>query len=360
VIAAILLIAPTISCIFLSIKVNRLQNQMNDMLSLHGRLDYYQNASLGSDNYAYAAVQPSPAETDPLTKQEAAPSEIQAEVQEVGNSGAEKPDKSSAAEAQAPSADISSGAAADTGQDNPKNPPAEKEGEGKASDGKEPIEKTDKSDRSFAGKTVYLTFDDGPSIYTQDILDTLAKYDVKASFFVIGETDKYSLKMYKRIVNDGHTLGMHSYSHVYKQIYNSVEDFDKDFTKLWNLLYDTTGYKPLIYRFPGGSGNQVNKNGMDDFVRYLNKKSIVYYDWYVVSGDATDIDYTEEQLVDNVLDGVALKKTSIVLMHDSITEKSTRDSLPELLEALISGGARILPLDENVSPIQQIKFDSIK
>ena len=211
----------------------------------------------------------------------------------------------------------------------------------------------------YAGKKVYLTFDDGPSIYSEKILDILAKYKVKATFFVVGKTDASSKKIYKRIVDEGHTLGMHSYSHVYKQIYKSIEDFDKDFTKLWELLYDTTGYKPTIYRFPGGSSNLVNDHGMDEFIRYLSDKSIVYYDWNVLSGDAEDVEYTNEQLIDNVLNGVAIKKRSIVLMHDVMTKGATVDTLPALLEALINGGAQILPLDEAVPPIQQIKANSI-
>jgi peptidoglycan/xylan/chitin deacetylase (PgdA/CDA1 family) len=215
-------------------------------------------------------------------------------------------------------------------------------------------------DGIYAGKTVYLTFDDGPSMYTDEILDILDEYNIKATFFVIGKTDDTSKEIYKRIVNEGHTLGMHSYSHKYEKIYNSVKDFDKDFTKLWKLLYDTTGYKPSIYRFPGGSDNLVNKNGMEKFISYLNDKSIIYFDWNVVSGDATGVKYTKDQLIDNVLGGVALKKRSIVLMHDSQTKKTTVDSLPGLLDELIAGGAQILPLDKDVSPIQMIKADSVK
>jgi peptidoglycan/xylan/chitin deacetylase (PgdA/CDA1 family) len=212
----------------------------------------------------------------------------------------------------------------------------------------------------YSGKKVYLTFDDGPSMYTDDILDILAEHNVKATFFVIGNTDKRSKDLYKRIVEEGHTLGMHSYSHIYKKIYNSLEDFDKDFTKLWKLLYDTTGYKPSIFRFPGGSDNLVNKNGMEDFIRYLNKASITYYDWNVLNGDATGIEYTKEQLINNVLEGVAIKETPIVLMHDAQTKKTTVDSLPGLLDALISGGAEILPIDEDTPPTQMIKADSLK
>jgi peptidoglycan/xylan/chitin deacetylase (PgdA/CDA1 family) len=212
----------------------------------------------------------------------------------------------------------------------------------------------------YENKKIYLTFDDGPSVYTDDILDILKEYDVKATFFVVGKTDDYSKRMYQRIVEEGHTLGMHSYSHVYSKIYNSVEDFEKDFTKLSKLLYDTTGYKPTIFRFPGGSDNMVNKHGMEDFIRFLNKNDIVYYDWNVLNGDATGTEYTKDQLIDNVLNGVNAWENSIVLMHDSQTKRATVDSLPGLLTLLESEGAKMLPIDKEVTPVQMIKADTIK
>ena len=211
----------------------------------------------------------------------------------------------------------------------------------------------------YIDKVVYLTFDDGPSIYTNDIIDILNEYNVKGTFFVNGKEDEESKNIYKRIVKEGHTLGMHSYSHDYGEIYNSLEDFEKDFTKLSNLLYDTTEYQPTIFRFPGGSLNHVNENGMDEFIRYLGENSIPYYDWNVVNGDATGVEYTKSQLVQNVLDGVEKHNTAIVLMHDSASKLKTVESLPGLLEKLLSEGAQILPLDDTVRPVQQIKASSI-
>lgn len=208
----------------------------------------------------------------------------------------------------------------------------------------------------MSDKSVYLTFDDGPSKYTGNILDILNKYNVKATFFVIGKTDEGSLAMYKRIVNEGHTLGMHSYSHDYNIIYNSLEDFDKDFTKLRDLLYDTTGYLPNIYRFPGGSANFVSSNKMNDFIHYLDSKSVIYYDWNVVNGDATGEKFDKEQLVTNVINGVEKYSQSIVLMHDTSTKEATIDSLEELIITLTNQGASLLALNEEVKPIQQIKI----
>lgn len=229
-----------------------------------------------------------------------------------------------------------------------------------STDNKNSSENEKKSKGKYSGKKVYLTFDDGPSKNTDKILDILAEYNIKATFFVTGHTDEASLNRYKRIVEEGHTLGMHSYSHDYKKIYNSVEDFDKDFTKLWKLLYDTTGYIPTLYRFPGGSLNKVSKNDMKDFIRYLNEKGITYYDWNVVNGDAEGKDYTEEEMIDKVLSGIEKKKISIVLMHDSKGKDKTVTTLPKILDALISEGSQLLPFDENVPLIQQIKASSVK
>ena len=104
----------------------------------------------------------------------------------------------------------------------------------------------------------------------------------------------------------------------------------------------------------------VNKHGMDEFIRYLKDKSIVYYDWNVDNGDATGAEFTKEQLSDNILNGVSAKKRSIVLLHDTSGKRTTVDSLPIVLESLISGGAEVLPLNEDVAPIQQIKAEDVK
>lgn len=364
IIVIICLILPTIFCILLGIQVHRLQSQMKDLIDIHQEygLTYESDDSI---DYAYAAEKPQ------ATDGGIASSGLESIL--AGTDGQAESDSQAVAASSmlSPTDDLQPDALqteegtkesnldpeqinSTANQDNSsaqKNP-----AEAKTSDDK----KEPQTDGVYAGKKVYLTFDDGPSIYTGEILDILEDYHVKATFFVIGKTDEESKKLYQRIVEEGHTLGMHSYSHKYEKIYNSVKDFDKDFTKLWKLLYDTTGYKPSIYRFPGGSDNLVNRSGMENFISYLKDKSITYFDWNVVSGDATGIKYTKDQLIDNVLGGVALKNTSIVLMHDSQTKQTTVDSLPGLLEELIAGGAEILPLDKDVTPIQMIKADSVK
>ena len=207
---------------------------------------------------------------------------------------------------------------------------------------------------------VYLTFDDGPSDNTAAILDTLAKYNVKATFFVVGKTDDQSKEMYQRIVNEGHTLGMHSYSHKYSVVYDSLEAFETDFNQLQSYLYDLTGQECRLYRFPGGSSNQVSNTDMSEFIRFLNEEGVTYFDWNVSSGDATSQAYTADELLNNVLTDVPKYKTSVVLMHDSNTKSTTVEALGPMIEALQGMGAQILPIDENTTLVQHIKADSVE
>lgn len=207
---------------------------------------------------------------------------------------------------------------------------------------------------------VYLTFDDGPSSNTQVILDTLAQYNVKATFFVVGKEDDESKALYKDIVDAGHTLGMHSYSHKYSVIYDSLDNFEADFTQIQNYLYDVTGEDCLYYRFPGGSSNQVSNTDMSEFIRYLNDQGVTYFDWNVSSGDATSQAYTADELVENVMNDVVKYKTSVILLHDSDTKTTTVEALGPMIEALQAQGAELLPISEDTTVIQHISADSVQ
>lgn len=199
---------------------------------------------------------------------------------------------------------------------------------------------------------VYLTFDDGPSENTDKILDILDDYGINATFFVNGREDEESLAAYKRIVDEGHTIAMHSYSHKYSEIYSSLDAFKKDYEKIQNLIYDNTGVESMYYRFPGGSSNRVSNAHMSDYIKFLNEQGIVYFDWNVSSGDATSQAFTADELVENVMSDVVKYKTSVVLMHDAKTKSTTVQALPEIIEALQKSGALILPIDENTDVIQ--------
>lgn len=207
---------------------------------------------------------------------------------------------------------------------------------------------------------VYLTFDDGPSSNTSKILEILAKNNIKATFFVTGKEDDESKELYKRIVAEGHTLGMHCYTHKYSEIYASLDSFENDFSKIQNLLYDVTGEECIYYRFPGGSSNHVSNTDMKECISYLNSQGVTYFDWNVSSGDATSQAYTSDELVENVMKDVVKYKTSVVLMHDAETKDATVEALEPMIEALNNLGAQILPIDGDTTAIQHITADSVK
>ena len=208
-------------------------------------------------------------------------------------------------------------------------------------------------------KKVYLTFDDGPGSQTGKILDILKKNHVKATFFVTGKEDASSKKIYQRIVKEGHTLAMHSYSHIQDVIYDSKEAFEKDLKQINRCLYEATGVHTKFYRFPGGSSNEISNVNMAEFVRILNEKGITYFDWNVSAGD-TSSDYTVDDVVTNVTEGVKRYKTSVVLLHDGDDKSTTVEALEPLIQKLQQMKAEILPIDENTKVIQYIKADSVE
>jgi peptidoglycan/xylan/chitin deacetylase (PgdA/CDA1 family) len=206
---------------------------------------------------------------------------------------------------------------------------------------------------------VYLTFDSVPGENTLEILDVLAAYDVKATFFVSASDDEQVGEALNRIVSEGHTLGMHSYSNQYSTIYASADAFYEDYEEISQYLYDITGVRSGYYRFLGGSGNEISNVNMAELVHILNQNNIVFYDWNVSAGDAA-ADCTAESVVANVLEGVSQYKTSVVLLHDDEDKSTTVEALWSLIPSLTDTGAEILPIDENTNTIQYMKADSVE
>ncbi|MGN1179897.1 MAG: polysaccharide deacetylase family protein [Suilimivivens sp.] len=209
-------------------------------------------------------------------------------------------------------------------------------------------------------KKVYLTFDDGPSSNTDEILDILKAYDVKATFFVVGKTDESSIEAYKRIVAEGHTLGMHSYSHKYDEIYQSEESFTEDLSKLQEYLYEVTGVWSRYYRFPGGSSNTVSKVNMEELILWMNENDITYYDWNTASGDAVSGQLSRETIINNCLAGLNNYSECMILMHDAAEKKTTVEALPEIISQIrMRGDACFLPITDDTVPVQHIKAEEV-
>lgn len=209
-----------------------------------------------------------------------------------------------------------------------------------------------------AAHKVYLTFDDGPSANTEKILDILDKYDIKATFFVVGKESEGDREALVQIVERGHTLGMHSYSHKYAEIYSSEEDFAADFEKLRSYLEEVTGVTSNIYRFPGGSSNTVSKTDMQVFIDYLENEGVRFYDWNISSGDSSSIQLTVDQLVENATNGIEQRGTSVILMHDAVGKAATLEALPMIIEGILAiEDTVILPITEDTAPVQHIRMD---
>ncbi len=199
-----------------------------------------------------------------------------------------------------------------------------------------------------ATKTCYLTFDDGPSDNTLEILKILKKYDAKATFFVIGTNSK--LDYLTEIEKGGHAIGLHSNTHNYSKIYSSRTAFFKDINALSAKIEKKVGIKPMIMRFPGGSNNTVSKNYkkgiMTDLTTQVKIKGYAYFDWNVDSGDASGNNVPAKTIINNVLKQAKNKNSICVLMHDTGAKGTTVKALPGILEGLKKQGYKFEVLTE--------------
>ena len=188
-------------------------------------------------------------------------------------------------------------------------------------DGYEPAENT---------KTVYLTFDDGPTKYTPEIIEILAKYNVPATFFVVGNTE-YTHYM-SDIVENGHAIGLHCYNHKFKEIYSSTEAFFEDLQKIDDIVFEQTGVRSKITRFPGGSS--VTQGGAKAIMKQLSEeiveKGYQYFDWNCDSRDKMGVKTASGALSNIKAATEQSGNIVIVLMHD--TEKITVNYLPNVIE----------------------------
>ncbi len=201
------------------------------------------------------------------------------------------------------------------------------------------IEKAEKLDAENKAnrKVVYLTFDDGPSDkITPQILDILKKHDVKATFFVIGNLAEKHPDMIKRIYDEGHVIGNHSYTHNYKHIYSNTTNFLNEVNTTEKVLKNILGdeYDTKIIRFPGGSFG--NKKAV--FRKVALKNGYNYYDWNSLNGDAEGHNISKNRLIERFKATSKGKHTLTVLMHDMNTKKTTVEALPEIIEYLQQSG----------------------
>lgn len=202
-----------------------------------------------------------------------------------------------------------------------------------------------------AEDTIYLTFDDGPSPRTPEVLEILREKGIKATFFVVGQNDEQSLQWMRDIVADGHTLGMHSYSHRYDDIYSSVESYLEDMYKLFTQIKEATGVTPTVFRFPGGSINAYNTAVNQEIISEMLRRGFVPYDWNVSSEDAATRAPSAEAIVATVTAQAQKISRGVVLMHDSDYKYTTVAALPTLIDRLAEQGFTFDAIQPNMQPV---------
>ena len=201
-------------------------------------------------------------------------------------------------------------------------------------------------------KTIYLTFDDGPSQYTPEILDILDKYGVKATFFVINSN--YNQYM-KDIVDRGHTIALHSYSHDYEKIYASETAYYNDLQAISDVVYNETGVRTNIMRFPGGGSNTISRKASEGIMSKVTKgvqeKGYFYFDWNVSSGDADGNNVAVDILEKKCKIIPNYTNTIIVLMHDTKKKRTTVDALSTIIENYKEMGYKFSSIDSTTPPV---------
>lgn len=198
-------------------------------------------------------------------------------------------------------------------------------------------------------KVLYLTFDDGPSAENTDkVLDVLKEKNVKATFFVIGEYVRKNPETAKRIAKEGHAIGIHCDVHDYSLLYRSVDSYIEDFEKASETVYQVTGVRTRLFRFPGGSVNAYNKGVREDIIAEMEKRGYIYFDWNASLEDASGCEKTPEELVRNAVDTALGRKKVVLLAHDRV--EATALALEALIEAFPDYRMEVLTVD--VEPVQ--------
>lgn len=187
-------------------------------------------------------------------------------------------------------------------------------------------------------KVAYLTFDDGPSKNTKKVLEILDRYKIKATFFIIGSslTEEYIEQM-KTMEKEGHSIGIHTFSHKYNQIYLSKDAYLKDFNKVNEVLCKNLKNNPRIYRFPGGSCNCFIGTEKKAIVEELKNKGYTYFDWNVSGEDSVNLP-SVKSIVNNVLKDYKNFNKPIILLHDGPSNGNTVSALSTIIEDIKKSG----------------------
>ena len=190
-------------------------------------------------------------------------------------------------------------------------------------------------------KRAFLTFDDGPSEVTNQILDTLKQEKVKATFFVLGSNVKALPNVVKRIYDEGHYIANHGYSHVYSKIYASPQTVLDEFNQCNDAVKEAIQvpeYNSHLFRFPGGLAGGKYATIKNEANELLKQNEVMHVDWNSLTGDAETNNLSIEFELQRLRETSEGKNSLIILMHDAQAKKTTADALPNIIAYLKEQG----------------------
>ncbi len=190
-------------------------------------------------------------------------------------------------------------------------------------------------------KRAFLTFDDGPSSNTSQILDILNEKGIKATFFVLGSNVEKNPGMVRRMYEEGHFIANHGYSHVYETIYQSPQSVLDEYNKCNQVVKDAIGeqeYNSHLFRFPGGLVGGKYADIKNQANELLLQNDIVHVDWNALNGDSETTNPTVEYEIQRIQETVGDKQSVVILMHDAQAKKVTVEALPTIIDYLKGQG----------------------
>lgn len=212
-------------------------------------------------------------------------------------------------------------------------------------------EKVNDESDNIGPKTIYLTFDDGPGgKVTNDVLDTLKKEDVKATFFVVGSEIKGQEDILLRMKDEGHSIGLHSYSHDRNKLYCNNSGFINEMIKCQDEIYKVTGEKYNILRFPFGCNNRSYKL-KNSLVEEIHNNNLKIYDWTLDSEDGANYNSAPSTIAKKAYSS---KNNIVLLMHCGFINKNSAKALPSVIKYYKDKGYEFKTINEDTPEIYKV------
>ncbi len=199
-------------------------------------------------------------------------------------------------------------------------------------------------------KVAYLTFDDGPSVLTEEYLKILEKEKVKATFFLIGEQiEGEMVEIVRKEAEQGHEIGLHTYCHQANKIYASGESYCEDLEKTKRCLSQKLNIVPKLFRFPWGSANAYVRSYKQEIIEKMKEEGLEYADWNVSGEDSVGYP-SVSSILSNIRKDYTKYNDPVLLLHDSATCRPTLEALPCIIQELKEKGYSFQTLSKREKP----------